>query len=112
MACVLGFADVDKIFKLVLLLVGFYVPYAFQNVFDSSFYGLGKTNYMLFEAVVTNSIYYGIAFVFYATNVWTPTLAGIALLFGIGNAFDSVVSSLAYMFLLKKEKINLWDVER
>ena len=112
MTHVLGFTDVDKLFSLVMLLVGFYVLYAIQNVFDSTFYGLGKTNYMLFESVVTNSIYYGIAFIMYATNVWTPTLTGIALLFGIGNAFDSVVSLVAYSFMLKKEKINILDVER
>ena len=82
-----------------------------RSVFDSVFYGLGKTNYMLFESVVTNTIYYGIAFVLYATGVWTPTLIGIALLFGIGNAFDSIVSLSAFAFLLKKEKINIQNVE-
>ena len=107
MANILGFGDVDKLFNLVLLLVGFYVLYAFQNVFDSTFYGMGKTNYMLFESIVTNSIYYGIAFVLYITNLWTPTLTGIALLFGIGNAFDSIVSFVAYIYLLRKEKITV-----
>ena len=111
MTHVLGFTDVDKLFGLVMLLVGFYVLYAIQNVFDSTFYGLGKTNYMLFESVVTNSIYYGIAFALYATNAWTPTLTGIALLFGIGNAFDSIVSLVAYVFLLKKEKINILRIQ-
>ena len=111
MTHVLGFGDVEKLFELVLLLVGFYVLYAFQNVFDSTFYGLGKTNYMLFESVVTNTIYYGIAFVLYATGIWTPTLTGIALLFGIGNAFDSVVSFVAYWHLLKKQKTNILSVE-
>lgn len=107
MANVLQFTDVDKLFELVLTLVGFYVLYAFQNVFDSIFYGLGKTHYMLFESVVTNTIYYGIAFILYLTGVWTPSLIGIALLFGIGNAFDSVVSLCAFAYLLKKEKINI-----
>ncbi|MBQ4069580.1 MAG: multidrug transporter [Lachnospiraceae bacterium] len=111
MAYVLGFSDVDKLFELVLILVGFYVLYAFQNVFDSTFYGLGKTNYMLFESVVTNTVYYGAAFILYVTNLWTPTLIGIALLFGIGNAFDSIVSFVAYEYLLKKEKINIMDVK-
>lgn len=111
MTHVLGFGDVEKLFQLVLLLVSFYVLYAFQNVFDSTFYGLGKTNYMLFESVVTNTIYYGIAFVLYATGIWTPTLTGIALLFGIGNAFDSVVSFVAYWHLLKKQKTNILSVE-
>lgn len=107
MSKILGFSDVDKLFYLVLLLVGFYVFYAFQNVFDSTFYGLGKTNYMLFESIVTNSVYYGAAFILYITNLWTPTLTGIALLFGLGNAFDGLVSLLAYKYLLHKEKISV-----
>ena len=107
---VLQFSDADKLFNLVLLLAGFYVLYAIQNIFDSEFYGLGKTNYMLFESVVTNSIYYGVAFILYLTGKWIPSLTGIALLFGIGNAFDSIVSAVAYTYLLKKNKINIWAV--
>ena len=110
MAKVLQFTDVDKLFMLVLVLAGFYVLYAFQNVFDSIFYGLGKTNYMLFESVVTNTVYYGISFILYLFGVWTPSLIGIALLFGIGNAFDSIVSLGAFVYLLKKEKINILEV--
>ena len=111
MANILQFTDVDKLFELVLVLVGFYILYAFQNVFDSIFYGLGKTNYMLFESVITNTVYYGIAFILYLTGVWTPSLIGIALLFGIGNAFDSIVSLGAFAFLLKREKINIFKVK-
>jgi Na+-driven multidrug efflux pump len=110
MTNILQFTDVDKLFELVLVLVGFYVLYAFQNVFDSIFYGLGKTNYMLFESVFTNTIYYGIAFILYAAGIWTPSLIGIALLFGLGNAFDSVVSLGAFIYLLKKEKINILKI--
>ena len=111
MTHVLNFSDVDKLFELVMLLLGFYMLYAFQNVFDSTFYGLGKTNYMLFESVVTNLIYYGTAFILYLCGVWQPTLIGIALLFGIGNAFDSVVSLVAYIYLLKKNKISILNVK-
>lgn len=57
---------------------------------------------MLFESVVTNTIYYGTAFVLYKTGVWQASLINIALLFGIGNAFDSIVSLCAYIYLLKK----------
>ena len=108
MTHILGFTDVDKLFDLVLLLVGFYVLYGVQNVFDSTFYALGKTNYMLFESVVTNTVYYGIAFILYAAHIWTPTLTGIALMFGIGNGFDSIVSAIAYVHLLKKQKIDIF----
>ena len=111
MANVLQFSDVDKLYNLVMILLGFYVLYALQNVFDCEFYGLGKTNYMLFESVVTNTLYYGTAFILYLCGTWTPTLIGIALLFGIGNTFDSIISGGAFAFLLKKKNINILDVE-
>ena len=111
MQYVLNYSDVDKLFNLVLVLLGFYVLFAIQNVFDATFYGLGKTHYMLFESIVTNTIYYGIAFILYITKVWEPSLIGIALMFGIGNAFDTVVSLGAYLFLLKKHNINILQVE-
>jgi Na+-driven multidrug efflux pump len=106
MTNILLFKDVDKLYNLVMILVGFYVLYAFQNVFDATFYGLGKTKYMLFESVVTNTLYYGTAFLLYITKIWVPTLTGIAMMFGIGMAFDSLVSLGAYKYLLKKNKIN------
>lgn len=111
MATILQFSDVDKLYNLVLILLGFYVLYALQNIFDSQFYGLGKTNYMLFESIVTNFIYYGTAFILYTTGKWIPTLTGIALLFGLGNAFDTIVSGGVYAYLLKKKKINILDVD-
>ena len=66
---------------------------------------------MLFESIVTNTIYYGLAFILWKCGVLTPSLIGIALLFGIGNAFDTVVSLGAYWFLLRRNKINILDVE-
>ena len=105
MKYVLNFDDVDKLFHLVMILLGFYVLFAVQNVFDMTFYGRGKTNYMLFESVVTNSIYYGIFFILYLKGIWVPTLTGIALMFGGGNAFDSIVSGIAYYVFRKRQAI-------
>ena len=47
MQYVLNYSDVDKLFELVMVLFAFYVLYAFQNVFDATFYGRGKTKYIL-----------------------------------------------------------------
>lgn len=62
---------------------------------------------MLFESVITNTFYYGTAFILYMAGIWTPSLIGIALLFGIGNAFDSIVSLIAYIIFIKKQKSNI-----
>ncbi|MBQ4372222.1 MAG: multidrug transporter [Firmicutes bacterium] len=99
----LGYSDVDGLYHLVMLLLPFYALYAFQNVFDASFYGAGRTEYMLFESIVTNSLYYGACFIAYRAGLWTPSLDGIALMFGFGNLFDSVVSALAYRAFLRRE---------
>lgn len=111
MKYVLNFNEVDKLFELVMVLLGFYILYAIQNIFDCTFYGLGKTHYMLFESIITNAIYYGTAFILWKYGTQEPTLIGIALLFGIGNAFDTIVSLGAYWFLLKKEHINILEID-
>lgn len=104
---ILQFNDVNKLFELVITLLFFYILYAYQNVFDATFYGLGKTHYMLFESIVTNVIYYGICFILYITHIFQPTLIGIVLMFGFGNMFDSIVSFIVYIYMLKKNKINI-----
>ena len=68
-----------------------------------------RPSYMLFESIVTNSIYYGAFFILYLCEVWEPTLIGIALMFGFGNAFDTVVSYLAYRYFLKKENLHIFS---
>ncbi len=102
MKYVLGYQDVDQLFSLVMLLLGFYILFAYQNIFDATFYALGKTNYMLFQSIVTNTVYYGAAYICYNLNLWTPTLNTIALLFGFGMAFDSIVTYVAYKYMIKK----------
>ena len=106
MRYVLNYNDVEKLFGLVMILLGFYVAFAVQNVFDMTFYGRGKTAYMLAESVITNTIYYGTFFILYLTGVFVPTLTGIALMFGFGNLFDSIVSGIAYAVFLKREGIK------
>ena len=102
----LSYTDVDKLFCLVMILLISYIMYAFQNVFDAVFYGTGRTDYMLLESVLTNTIFYGTAFITYKIGLWTPSLTGIALLFGLGNAFDSVVSWILYKHYIKKRKVQ------
>ncbi len=108
---VLNFNDVDKLFKIIMTSFGFYALFAIQNVFENTFYGLGKTWYILFESIVTNIIYYGILLILYMTEIWQPSLMNIVLLFGIGNALDAVVSFGAYWYLLKKIYINILNIE-
>lgn len=101
----------DKIFQICLTLVGFYILFAFGNVFDMIFYGFGKIEYELIETTITNVVYYGLMFILYKTGVWQPTLMGITLMFGIGCGFDALVTIGAYIVLAKKYHLNILDID-
>ena len=104
MSGILGYADTDRLVQLVLLLLGFYVVFAFQNIIHAVFFGLGKTNYLLVQSVVTNAVYYGGAFLLYRADIWVPTLNGIALLFGWGMVFGAGVTAVLYWWLLRSRR--------
>jgi Na+-driven multidrug efflux pump len=104
---VLQLTDFQNIYYIVLISLAFYVLFAFNNVIDSIFYGIGKTKYMLFQSLVINAIFYGTAFILYATGRYEPTLIKIALMFAGGIAFDSLLTFGMFIWMLKKRKISL-----
>ena len=69
-----------------------YVMFCFNTVTDAVFYGLGKTQYMAYQSILTNGTVYVIAFLLYVTNVWDPTYVGIMILFALGILVDSVLT--------------------
>jgi Na+-driven multidrug efflux pump len=105
---VLRLENYQDVFHVVIISLGFYVLFAFNNVIDSIFYGIGKTSYMLFQSVVINTVFYGTAFLLYVTGIYQPTLTLIALMFAAGIAFDSLLTFGMYVWMLKKRKINLF----
>ncbi len=104
---VLLLSNYQDVFYVVIISVGFYVLFAFNNVIDSIFYGIGKTKYMLFQSVAINSIFYGTAFILYVTGIYQPTLTLIALMFAAGIAFDSLLTYGMFIWMLKKRNISI-----
>jgi Na+-driven multidrug efflux pump len=106
---VLQISNYNDVFFIVIISLGFYVLFAFNNVIDSIFYGLGKTNYMLFQSLVINTVFYGTAFILFQFHVFVPNLTLIALLFAMGTALDSLLTMGMYVWLLKRKDISLLD---
>lgn len=105
---VMNVAEYETVFKIVLIETGFYITFLFNScICDSTFYGLGKTNYMLIQSLCIDGFYYGVMFVLYLTGIFVPTLLGIALMFGIGMTLDFIPTLVLYIRLLKKEKIKI-----
>lgn len=75
-----------------------YVLFSFNTVIDSVFYGLGKTQYMAYQSVLTNGTVYLVAFLLYIAGAWQPTFESVMALFALGILVDSF---LTVLFLLK-----------
>lgn len=105
---VMNAAEYETVYKIVLIETGFYMTFLFNScIFDSTFYGLGKTNYMLIQSMCIDGFYYGVMFILYLCGVFVPTLLGICLMFGIGMALDFIPTMVLYIRLLKKENIKI-----
>ncbi len=105
---VMNVQEVNTVFKIVLIETGFYLTFLYNScIFDSTFYGLGKTNYMLIQSLCIDGFYYGIMFILYLTKVFVPSLLGIALMFGIGMTLDFIPTMILYIRMLKKEHIKI-----
>jgi Na+-driven multidrug efflux pump len=91
--------------KAMTLLIVPYILLALNLVTDSIFYGVGKTRYMAYQAILTNGTAYVIAFMAYLTDVWTPTFTSIIVLFGIGIVVDSILT-IYYAFRVLYPRIE------
>ncbi len=75
-----------------MILIIPYILFALNTVTDSIFYGVGKTQYQAYQAIITNGTVYVIAFVAYLTGLWSPSFTSILVLFGIGILVDSILT--------------------
>ncbi len=100
---VMNVKNYEEVFFVAIISMGFYILFAFNNVIDSIFYGVGKTNYMLFQSVAVNTLFYGTAFLLYIAGIYTPTLVGISLMFAVGTAVDSVLTFGMFIWYKKKQ---------
>lgn len=104
---VMNISDYEKVFSLVLIQLVFYIIFAYNNIMDSTFYGVGRTDYMLYQSLIVNIIFYGVAFILFKVGVFEPTLNGIAIMFGLGMAFDFIPTIVLYIKLFKDRNIQL-----
>lgn len=100
---VMGIDDSAPIKRLALLMIGFYIVFSFNNVIDSYFYGIGRTDLMLYQSLSVNIIFYGAAYWAYKAGLFIPTLDGIAIMFGLGMTFDAIITLALYLWLRKQQ---------
>ncbi|MCK9235426.1 MAG: MATE family Na+-driven efflux transporter [Acholeplasmataceae bacterium] len=105
---VMNVENYQTVFKIALIQTPFYLLFMFNScIFDATFYGRGKTDYMLYQSIIIDVFYYGIMFILYISNIFVPTLLSISLMFGIGMSLDFIPTMVLYVKMLKKEGITL-----
>ena len=98
-----GISNPEVIFMIVIKNLGFYVAYAFSQIPDAIFVGLGKTKYNAINSLICNIVYYGIWFILYKTGVVVMSMDMIIVMFGVGNVVHWAVSLIEEKVFLKRE---------
>jgi Na+-driven multidrug efflux pump len=107
---VMGLENFNDVFYLTIISIGFYVLFAYNNIIDSVFYGMGKTNYILFKSLIINILLYGFVFLLYINGIYKPTLINITLLFGISMAIGSVLTYGIFVWFRRKYLFNKMNI--
>lgn len=102
-----GINNPQRIFEIVVKNLGFYVAYAFSQIPDAIFVGMGKTKYNAINSVLCNIVYYGIWFILYQTGNVIMTMDMIIVMFGCGNIFHWIISLIEEKIFLRKELSKL-----
>lgn len=97
-----GITNSERIFEIVVKNLGFYVAYAFSQIPDAIFVGMGKTKYNAINSVLCNIVYYGVWFILYQTGVVVMTMDMIIVMFGCGNIFHWIISFIEEKVFLRK----------
>lgn len=101
-----GIENYNRIFEIVLLNLGFYVAYAFSQIPDAIFIGIGKTKYIAINSLICNIGYYGIWFILYISSTITMNMNMIIIMFGCGNIVHWIVSLVEEKVFLKRLLVN------
>ena len=99
---VMNSSDADTVFTICLWMLIPYTTYVFNNIMDSTFTALGRTDCLLIQSICIDGVYYGCVFVLYCLGVFVPSLPGIVAMFGIGMMLDLLPASLLYRRVLRE----------
>ena len=102
----------EVIFEIVVKNLGFYVAYAFSQIPDAIFVGMGKTKYNAINSLICNIVYYGIWFILYQTKVVVMNMDMIIIMFGCGNITHWGVSLVEEKVFLRRELKKTSEIQQ
>lgn len=107
-----GLDNPARIFEIVVKNLGFYFAYAFSQIPDAIFVGMGKTKYNAINSLFCNIVYYGIWFILYKTGMVVMSMDMIIIMFGVGNIVHWGVSLAEEKIFLRMELRKVEQTEK
>lgn len=105
---IMNVENYETVYYIVIIQTFFYLVFIFNNcILDSTFYGIGRTDYLLYQSLIINIIYYGILYILYLNDLFIPSLKSISLMFGFGIVIDLIPTIFLYMKMLKRYKLRI-----
>ena len=102
---VMNVQEPQGVLNIIMVSLIFYIIFALNNVIDSIFYGLGRTDLMLKQSLIVNIGFYGIMFILFKFKYFIPTIDKVVLMFGFGILFDSLITFYLFIKLRKTNKL-------
>ena len=100
---IMGVPQAGPVIELTEILLFFYAVFAFNNIFDSYFYGIGRTDLMFYQSLIISVFYYGGAYSLYLLGGFVPTLESIAVLLGGGIMADAAITAGLFYLLTRRQ---------
>ncbi len=103
---VLNISNPSEIFSLLLLLLPGYVAFAYSQIWTSYFYGIGRTDLILYLSIIINSLYYGSFYLCYQQGIFVPSLVSISMMFGGSMVLSTIIIYTQFHRIQKKSLVD------
>ena len=103
--------DYNKVIDVVKWVSYAYITWVFNNIIDSTFIGSGRTDFMFYQSICIDGVYYLIRFLIYkfkdSSNL---SLKYVSTMFAVGMTLDLLPAVVLYIYFLKRNKLNVLNI--
>jgi hypothetical protein len=99
---IIGMEDPSAVLDILYKSVPFYVAYTLSVILQAVLISVGRTDYIFYECLFVNFVYYGIVYGLFLEGVFTASMDFIILMFGIGLVVCLVIDMMLYTHSKKK----------
>ena len=101
---VMGIENFETVKRILIILIPFYMAYAYTVLFDSILIGYGKTYYCFVMSAIVNLVYYPIVYRLFLNNIFKPSITFICMMFGFGMVIHLGCSIICFV-IYKRQRV-------